>query len=88
MKKHDHKKYYSTTEAASLLHVSRTTIFKKIKNGEIKAEKVGRNFVIPYESLSFAFDENLSEQTKKEISRSVDKVIEEYGEAIKRLGDE
>jgi len=82
------KKYFSTTEAAGLLHVSRTTVFKKIKSGEIKAEKVGRNFIIPYESLSFIFEENLDEKTKEKITKSVDRVIQDHGETIKRLGDE
>ena len=37
------KKYLSTTEVAKLLEVSRVTVFNRIKSGEIKAEKIGRN---------------------------------------------
>lgn len=82
------KKYYSTAEVADLLHLDRTTIFNKIKSGEIKAEKVGRNYVIPIESLGFIFDKTLDETTKKKINKSVDRVIHDYGETIKKLADD
>lgn len=38
--------YISTTEAAKLLEVSTVTIFNMIKDGRIKAQKVGRNYII------------------------------------------
>ena len=40
------KNYYTTTELAKILGISRVAVFKRIKNGSIKARKVGRNFVI------------------------------------------
>lgn len=40
------KDYYTTAELAKILRVSRVAVFKKIKNGSIKAQKIGRNFVI------------------------------------------
>jgi putative resolvase len=82
------KKFFSTQEVADLLKVSRVAIFNKIKKGEIKAEKVGRNYVIPSESLSEIFDIKLSDKTKDELSSSVDKVIEDYEETIRLLGNE
>lgn len=82
------KKYYSTAEVADLLHLDRTTVFKKIKSGEIKAEKVGRNYVIPVESLGFIFNKTVDEQTQKNINNSVDRVIHDYGETIKKLADD
>lgn len=82
------KKYYSTAEVAELLHLDRTTVFKKIKAGEIKAEKVGRNYVIPAESLGSIFDKSVDELTRKNINSSVDKVIRDYGETIKKLADD
>lgn len=39
-------KYYSTTEVARLLGISRIAVFKKIKQGKIKAEKIGRNYIV------------------------------------------
>ena len=43
------KKYFSAPELAKLLGVSRTAIFKRIQSGQIHAEKVGRNYIIPRE---------------------------------------
>ncbi len=40
------KEFYTTKELAELLGVSRIAIFNRIKNGNIKAQKMGRNFVI------------------------------------------
>ncbi|MHA1491972.1 MAG: helix-turn-helix domain-containing protein [Promethearchaeota archaeon] len=40
------KDFYTTTELAKILKISRIAVFNKIKKGEIKAQKMGRNFVI------------------------------------------
>jgi len=40
------KDFYTTAEFAKLLGVSRIAVFNKIKKGEVKAQKMGRNFVI------------------------------------------
>lgn len=40
------KDFYTTTELAKILKISRVAVFNKIKRGEIKAQKMGRNFVI------------------------------------------
>jgi excisionase family DNA binding protein len=40
------KDFYTTAELAKILGISRVTVFNKIKNGDIKAQKMGRNFVI------------------------------------------
>jgi excisionase family DNA binding protein len=82
------KKFFSVKEAASLLKISRVAVFNKIKNGVIKAEKVGRNYIIPVESLSEIFGVDLSAKVKNALSLSVNKVIEDYGETIKLLGNE
>lgn len=41
------KKYFTSTEVAKKLNVSRQTIFRKVKDGKIKAIKVGKNYQIP-----------------------------------------
>lgn len=38
--------FYTTAELAKILGISRVSVFNKIKNGDIKAQKMGRNFVI------------------------------------------
>lgn len=82
------KKFFSTTELALLLNISRQAVFKKIKSGEIKARKIGRNFVINKDDLAEILDGALTEKQKKEIETSVDKTIREYGETLKLLGKE
>ena len=82
------RKSLSTKEVADLLGISRIAVFQKIKKGQIKAEKVGRSYVIPIESLYVFSGKTLDTETKKKLSASVDKVMEDYGEAIKRLGYE
>lgn len=42
----EQKNFYTTTELAKLLNISRIAVFNKIKKGDIKAQKMGRNFVI------------------------------------------
>ena len=44
-------KLISTSQLAHLLSVSRVAVFKKIHKGEIKARKVGRNFIINMKDL-------------------------------------
>ena len=82
------KEFISTTEAAALLGISRVAIFKKIKSGEIKAEKIGRNFVIHRNNLPYVLSRFLGEDQKKDIHASVKKAVSEYGETIRLLGRE
>lgn len=42
----ERKDFYTTAELAVILKISRIAVFNKIKKGEIKAQKMGRNFVI------------------------------------------
>ncbi len=82
------KKELSTNEVAKLLGVSRVAVFKKIKAGEIKAKKSGRNFVIEAKDLPEILGAVLTKKKKQDIERSVEKTIREYGEALKLLGKE
>jgi len=80
-------KYYTTNELAKILGVSRVTIFKRIKRGEIKAEKIGRNFAIPKNEIDGITGKELNATQKKEIERAVSKTIADYGETLRLLGD-
>lgn len=40
------KEFYTTKDLAELIGVSRVAVFNRIKKGDIKAQKMGRNFVI------------------------------------------
>lgn len=82
------KKLLSTIELAKILGISRIAVFKKIKSGEIKAEKIGRNFGIDQRNLGEILGNVLSEEKKHEIEKSVKKTVKEYGETLKLLGKE
>jgi len=82
------KKIFSTTEVAKILGVSRQAILKKINNGQIKAEKRGRKFVIEEQNLPEILGSVLTKKKKGEIEKSVNKTIREYGETLKLLGQE
>ncbi len=84
----EQKEFLSTSELAKILGISRVAVFKKIKKGEIKAIKVGRNFVIDKKDLGIILGESLSFKQKKEIDNAVMKTIKEYGETLKLLGAE
>lgn len=82
------EKFISTTELAKILGVSRVTIFNRIKNGSIKARKIGRNFVIDKDEVPELKNEKLGESDKKKIQNAVKKVVFEYGETLRLLAKE
>jgi len=89
MKNKDNQMFFSTTEVAKLLKISRVTVFNKIKQGLLKAEKIGRGYAVQREEIAHLLEEhNLSEKEKMEINNIVEKAIKEYGEAIRMLGKE
>lgn len=93
MRKHkdildSNRQFFSTAELAEMLGVSRVTIFKKIRSGVIRAEKIGRNYVIPREEIEAALGVSVPERRRREIDQSVERTVREYGDALKRLGEE
>lgn len=77
-------KYLSTQQVADLLGISRVAVLKRIESGTLKAQKVGRNYVINYDDLTG----RLTEEDKKEIKKIVKKAVQEYGETFNLLGKE
>lgn len=82
------KEFLSTTELAEILGISRVAVFKKIKNGTIKAEKIGRNFVIRKKDIGDIIGKELKKEDKKQIDIAVEKTIKEYGKTLEMLGKE
>lgn len=81
------QEYLSTTEVAEILGLSRIQVFRLIKSGKLPAEKIGRNFAINRKDLG-VYGGEISNKEKKSIEKSVDKVIDEYGDVIRKLGEE
>lgn len=80
-------KYISTTEAAELMGISRVAVFKQIKSGKLRAEKVGRNYVIDRNDLAGIF-RNITPSEKRRVSIAMKRVVKQYGPALKRLSKE
>jgi excisionase family DNA binding protein len=82
------KDYLTVKELADILHISRIAVFNKIKNGLIKAEKVGKTYIISKSNLKGILGDKLDEKSKRGIEKGVGRVVKEYGETLKRLGKE
>lgn len=82
------QKQLSTKELADILGISRIAVFKKIKKGEIKAVKVGRNYVINSEDVGNILGTALTAEDKHHVEQAVKKTVREYGETLKLLGKE
>lgn len=82
------EKYLTIPQLAKILGVTRIAIYKKVKKGEIKSIRIGRNFAIPIEEAENISGKTLSEEDKKIIDKAVNKTISEYGDVLKKLGRE
>ena len=82
------KEFFSTSEMAKILGISRVAVFKRIKSGDIKARKVGRNFVIQKEDLGEILGTTLGDKKRRLIEGAVRKTIRDYGQTLKLLGEE
>ena len=80
------REFLTVTELADILGISRVAVFYKIKNGQIKAEKAGRDYIIYKKDIRDLIGDELTDGLKKEISLAVDRVVEEYGDTLKELG--
>lgn len=85
-------KYLSIAQVAKILGVSRIAIYKRVKKGKIKAIRIGKAFAIPEEFIEKYFADvkgtPLKEEEREEIEKAVKKTIADYGEVLKRLGNE
>ena len=90
MKNIEKKDFFSAPEVAKLLKLSRMTIVNQIRAGKIKAQKVGKTYMIPRGEIEqyLGTSKKLTEKEKLEVKKVVDRAIKEYGEAIRMLGRE
>lgn len=75
-------------QLADKLGLSRVAVWNKVKRGEIRAAKVGRQYVISAQDARVAAGEELSPERKKCLEAAVDRVVREYGPVLKRLSRE
>ncbi len=82
------KKFYTLPEIAEALGISRITVYKKVKTGQIKAQKIGRSYAVAKEEMESILGNRLTAEQKKVIEEGVHKTVKEYGEVLKLLGSE
>ncbi|MCK4828443.1 helix-turn-helix domain-containing protein [bacterium] len=80
--------YITIPELAEILGITRIAVYQKVKKGQIKAVKIGRNYAISRKYVTNILGTALSPKAKAEIDKAVKKTVEEYGEVLKLLGRE
>ena len=80
--------YLSLAQVAKILGISRIAVYKKVKKGVIKAIKIGRSYAVSRNSIADISGSTLKETEKQDIDKAVKRVVREYGEVLKRLGNE
>ena len=80
------QQYFSTQEIANILGISRIAVYKRVKKGQIKAIKIGRNFAIPKKYVAHILGKTLNKEDRAEIDKAVKKTVRDYGEVLKLLG--
>jgi excisionase family DNA binding protein len=92
MEKAKEIQFISVSEMSKLLGISRVAVFKKIKKGEIDAQRIGRFwFIAKKDADEIVGGKNaavLTDENKIIIKKAVKKAIDEYGQTLRLLGKE
>ena len=80
--------YITIPQLAKLLHISRIAVYKKVKAGLIPAKKIGKTYIIADRDVQNILHRQLTGKSKKELDKAIDKVLREYSEVLKLLGNE
>lgn len=84
----ENKLFFSTSELAKLSGISRVAIFKKIRNGQIRAKKQGRNYAVPVGEARKIIAAKIAPKNEAIIKKAVNLAVKEYGETFMLLGQE
>ena len=82
------EKYITIPELARLLGVSRIAIYNRVRKGQIPATKIGRTYVITDKTVSDILGKQVTKKGKQRIDAAVQRIVRDYGEALKKLGKE
>ena len=80
--------FITIPQLAKILGLSRIAVYKKVKKGQIKAVRIGRNYAIPQKQIAAILGGVLRDEDKREIEDAVRKTVREYGETLRLLGSE
>ena len=79
------KQFLSTIEVGKILNISRVAVLKKVKAGQIKAIRIGRNYAVDVNDLGGILGTELTGKNKKDVKAVVSKTVKEYGETLRLL---
>jgi excisionase family DNA binding protein len=82
------QEYITIAQLAKVLGITRIAVYKKVKKGQVPAQKIGKIYAIPKKYIDEILGKTLSESEKKEIDAAVKKTVTDYGEVLKLLGKE
>jgi excisionase family DNA binding protein len=82
------EKYITIPQLAELLGLSRVEVYRRVRKGRIKADKIGRMYVIRDKEVGYILRKKLTVKDKGQIEMAVKKVVKEYGEVLRKLGAE
>ena len=82
------QEYLTIPQLAKMLGISRIAVYRKVKKGQIKAQKIGRSYAIPRKLIAGPGSSKLTEKDKELITAAVRKTVRDFGEAIRLLGRE
>ncbi len=84
--------YLTVAQVAKILKISRVAVYKRVKRGQLEAIRIGKYYAIPKEGVLKKIrrikKHILSPEEKMNIKEAVEKTFDEYGEVLKKLGDE
>lgn len=80
--------YITIPQLAKLLGLSRIEVYRKVRKGQIKAERIGRMYVITDREVVHIIDKQPSDKDKGQIEKAVRKAVKDYGEVLRKLGEE
>jgi len=81
-------KFITIPELAKILGISRIAVYKRVRKGQVKAIRIGRNFAVDQKYVLNILGKSLGQKDKREIDNAVKKTVEQYGQTLKLLGSE
>jgi excisionase family DNA binding protein len=85
-------KYLSIAQVAKILGISRVAVYKKVKKGDMAHIRIGKMYAIPKEGIIRKIrrikGHPLGPEEQERIKLAVDKTVKDYGEVLKKLGEE
>jgi len=80
------QEFVTVPELAKIMGLSRSQTFRRVKGGDIPAQKAGRIFLVP-KTYADKFTGKLTPEDEKIIDYGVKRALKEYGDVIKKLGN-